>query len=208
VLRQTADTYTSDVLLFLLTSPVGRFKTALMDRGPGLYDPEYIDFNYPTARDGGAYGFSAYMLLDDAAKDGPGLDRVEALRELVIREFKTIAADPRAYFGEAELATAKTKLIDQNLLVMEKAGDFVTNTLSFWWSVATADYFFGYEDNCSKVSFDDITDLIGRYLVDAPVASIMRLNTAASLADPSMKERASALGYAFVDPEAAFWWQK
>ncbi len=208
VLRQTKDTYTSDVFLFLLSSPVGRFKTNLMDKGPGLYDPEYISFNYPTARDGGAYSFSTYMLLEDPAKDGSALDRVETLRELVLAEFRIIAADPGAYFGEEELAAAKTKLIDQNLLSMEKAGDFVTETLSFWWSVATADYFFGYEDNCSKVNFSDISDLIGRYLADAPVASMLRLNTAAFEADAAMPDRARTLRYSSVDPEAAFWWQK
>ncbi len=208
VLRQTKDTYTSDVLLFLLSSPVGRFKTTLMENGPGLYDPEYISFNYPTARDGGAYSFSTYMLLQNPAADGPALDRVEALRALVTEEFKTIAADPAAYFGEEELAKAKTKLIDQNLLSMEKAGSFVTGTLSFWWSVATTDYFFGYEENCSKVSFVDISGLIGRYLAEAPVASMLRLNSKAFAADGAMKEREAALGYSEVDPEAAFWWQK
>ena len=63
VTRQTFDTYVSDVLLFLLSSPSGPFKSALMRKVFGLYDAEYIDFTYPTARDGGNYIFSTYMLV-------------------------------------------------------------------------------------------------------------------------------------------------
>jgi len=208
VMRQTKDTYTSDVLLFLLSSPVGKFKNALMEKGPGLYDPEYIGFSYPTARDGGNFYFSTYMTLESLPADGPTLDRVEALRTLVLDEFAIIAKDPAAYFGERELAKAKAKLIDQNLISMEVASSFVTDTLTFWWSVATTDYFFGYEDNCGKVSFGDISDLIGRYLSGKVSATTLRLNKEAFASEVYFAEKMPALGYAEVDPEAAFWWQK
>jgi len=207
VMRQTKDTYTSDVLLFLLSSPVGRFKNALMEKGPGLYDPEYIGFSYPTSRDGGNFYFSTYLTLEDPEADGPTLDRVEALRKLVLEEFAVIAKDPAAYFGAGELAKAKAKLIDQNLLSMETASAFVTGTLTFWWSVATTDYFFGYEEECNKVGFADISDLIGRYLIGKPSATTLRLNTGAFESEASFAQKMPALGYAEVDPETAFWWQ-
>jgi zinc protease len=207
VLRQTKDTYTSDVFLFLLSSPVGRFKADLMKAGPGLYDPEYISFNYPTARDGGNYQFAALLAAKDAAKDGNILDRAEALRRLLKEEFALIAKDPAAYFGADELDKAKAKLIDQNLLSEEVARSFVTGSLTFWWSVATTDYFFGYEDNCHKVSWADISDLIGRYLADAPSASLVRMKAEDYGADPAAADREKALGYAEVGADNAFWWQ-
>jgi zinc protease len=213
VLRQTKDTYVSDVLLFLLTSPVGRFKDALMEKGPGLYDAEYIDFGYPTARDGGAFQFQTFLELGEGAA-GPSIERVEKLRALVLEEFATIARDPEAYFGPVELEKAKTKLIDQNILSMEVASSFLTGTLTFWWSVATTDYFYGYEDECRKVSYADIADLIRRYLTGASpdrapaVASALRLREDAYEEEAGLAEAVKTSGYLVVGPDNAFWWQK
>jgi zinc protease len=208
VLRQTADTYASDVFLFLLSSPVGRFKAELMKAGLGLYDPEYIGFNYPTARDGGNYQFAAYFMANDPAKEGNILDRAEALRKFLAGEFGRIAEDPAAYFGKAELEKAKNKLIDQNLLSEEIASSFVTQSLTFWWSVATTEYFYGYEDNCRKVGWADVSSLIRRYLMGAPSAAAVRIRADAYASDPSAAERERALGYAEVGADNAFWWQK
>ena len=208
VLRQTKDTYTSDVFLFLLSSPVGRFKSDLMKSGVGLYDPDYIGFGYPTSRDGGEYEFSSYLVVRDPSKEGHVLDRAEALRKVLKDEFELIRKDPAAYFGADELEKAKTKLVDQNLLSEEVAGSFVTEALTFWWSVATTDYFFGYEGNCRKVSWADISDLVGRYLADSPSASELRIRADAYAADPLAADREKALGYTEVGPDNAFWWQR
>ena len=208
VMRQTKDTYTSDVFLYLLSSPVGRFKQALMEKVPGLYDPEYISFNYPTARDGGTYYFSTYMLLDNPETDGATIDRVAALEKAVREEFALIAKDPAAYFGAEELAKAKAKLIDLNLLSTEVPSSYVTDTLVFWWAVATTDYFFGYEANCAKVSFDDIKGLINGYLVNSPCATALRLKSDFYDGEPGMADLVKSQGYTVVGADNAFWWQK
>lgn len=207
-LRQTKDTYASDVFLFLISSPVGRFKQNLMERVPGLYDPEYISFSYPTSRDGGSFYFSTYLVLDDPAKDGPTLARVAALEKAVKEEFALIAKDPAAYFGASELAKAKAKLIDQNLLSTEVASSYATDVLTFWWAVATTDYFTGYEANCSKVGFDDLKALIQTYLSTANSATAVRLRSDFHAAEPGMAEAAKASGYIEVGPDNAFWWQR
>ncbi len=207
-MRQTKDTYTSDVFLYLLTSPVGKFKQNLMDKCPGLYDPEYISFNYPTYRDGGGYYFSTYLLLEDPAKDGPTLDRVAQIEKAVQDELALIVKDPEAYFGKDELAKAKAKLIDQNLLSMEVATDYVTGTLTFWWAAVSTDYFFGYEANCNKVGFAEIKDLLSRYLIGATDAIGLRMKEDAFLSEPGMAEKAKSLGYTEVTADNAFWWQK
>ncbi len=205
VLRQTKDTYASDVLLFLLSSPVGKFKNALMEAGLGLYDPEYIGFGYPTARDGGNYQFAAFFLLGPDASSI--IERTEALREAIDAQFGLIARDPAAYFGEAELEKAKTKLIDQNLLSEEVASRFVTGTLTFWWAVAGADYYFDYEKDCAAVSWADISDLIERYFIGERSASMLRLRADAYAAAPGAAESAEELGYTEIGPDSAFWWQ-
>jgi zinc protease len=209
VLAQTKDSYTSDVFLFLLSSPVGRFKSDLMKSGLGLYDPEYIGFNYPTARDGGDYEFSAYLVAQEGAKQGNILDRAEELRKFLKDEFALIAKDPAAYFGADELGKAKEKLIDQNLLAEEVALSFVTGSLTFWWSVATTDYYFGYEKNSRKVGWADISALIRRYLSpSSPSAIEVRMRSDAYASDSRAAEREKALGYTEVGPDNAFWWQE
>jgi len=212
VLLRTRDTYTSDVALFLLSSPVGRFKSSIMANVEGLYDAEYIDFSYPTARDGGNFVFSTYMLIDKPAVEGAILDRIEGLRAAVLDEFAQIAADPEAYFGAAELEKAKTKLIDQNIYAMESAQRFVTDTLTFWWSTATADYFFTYEDNCREVSWSDIADLVSRYVSGGAKlpesATLARIRTSTFGSDSRMSVKMKEYGYEKVDAGNAFWWQK
>ena len=93
-----------------LSSPVGRFKSDLMKSPLGLYDPEYIDFNYPTSRDGGDLRVRRLPRGGGRDKEGSILDRAEALRSALKAEFALIAADPAAYFGAAALEKAKAKL--------------------------------------------------------------------------------------------------
>ncbi len=204
VLVDTKNSYVSDVLLFLTRSPVGRFKKDLMAKVPDLYDPEYIDFGYPTARDGGVLYFNSYL---KAGEGGPILDRAEALRKAVIDELGLIAKDPRAYFGDEELALAKRKLVDDNLLSMEDTSSFVSGVLVFWWSVASSDYFYNYENNCSKVSFGDISALIDRYILGKASEIGVRVNAQDAKRDASMAEGEKTLGYKSVGPANAFWWQ-
>lgn len=214
VLVQTMDTYTSDILLFLLSSPIGRFKDSIMKKVEGLYDAEYIDFTYPTARDGGNYIFSTYMLIQKPSVEGPVLDRVQNLKEAILAEFKEIAKDPAGYFGTEELKKAKTKLIDQNIYAMESAESFVTDTLTFWWSTATADYFFGYEENCNKVCWDDIRSLIQKYITGsdtspAPgIATMLRIRTSTFGSDSKMTAKMKEFGFEKVNADNAFWWQR
>jgi zinc protease len=208
VLRDSGDSYVSDVLLYLLTSPVGGFKSKLMASGLGLYDPEYIGFNYATARDGGAFEFGAYLVAAKGAREGNVLDRSEALRLVLKSEFAAIVADPAAYFGPKELEKAKAKLIDRKLLSQEVAGRFVTDSLSFWWSVATTDYFFGYAENCAKVTWADISRLVRRYLLDSGSAVEVRVRADTYASDPDSAGREKALGYSRLDGDKAFWWQR
>ncbi|HWR10476.1 MAG TPA: pitrilysin family protein [Rectinemataceae bacterium] len=212
VLLQTKDTYSSDVLLYLLSSPVGHFKTSIMSKVEGLYDAEYIDFSYPTARDGGNFIFTTFMVIQDPAGEGAILDRTENLRAALLDEFALIAKNPEAYFGAEELEKAKIKLIDLNIYAMENAQSFITDTLTFWWSTATAEYYFAYEKNCGEVSWADIANLTTRYIVGeekAPeAATLMRIRTSTLETDRNLDEKMLEHGYEKVNADNAFWWQK
>jgi zinc protease len=208
VMRDTRDSYTIDVLSFLMTSPVGRFKKDLSEKVPTIYDPEYINFSYPTARDGGTITFDTFMRTGSPESDGAILDRAETLRTAVIDELALVAADPEGYFGAGELAKAKRKLVDNNLLSMENPASFVTGTLVFWWAVASSDYFFGYEGNCDKVSFQDIGDLLRKYILDRNSGIAVRVSTKDAKKDQAMQERIGALKFEPVTAANAFWWTR
>ena len=205
VLAQTKDTYVADVLLFLMSSPVGRFKQALLDKLPDLYDEEHISFGYPTQRDGGQFIFGT-LFTYDPKQPLDLLARQEALRTAVLAELKQIAADPAAYFGAAELELAKTKLSDQNLMGMETAAS-VLNNLNFWWATATTDYFFGYEKNCRAVSFDDIAKLIKIWILDQPAITAVRIRQDQFAADKTAAAQQKSLGYETISADNAYWWQ-
>ena len=206
VSRQPADTWAADVLLQLMRSPVGRFKQALQTNVPGLFDPEYVDFNYPTASDGALFSFSALLATTHPDAQDALPDRAEQLRDAVLAELKRIAQDPAQYFGAEALQAAKQKLIDHNDYAMENSAGFVTGTLFFWWSVAGAQYFLDYEKNCNSVSSAAIQKLLRRYLVAAPPAIPIRVSTADAAADERWKPRAEALAYEFVHADNAHWW--
>ncbi|TXT50495.1 MAG: peptidase M16 domain-containing protein [Spirochaetes bacterium] len=214
VLEKPEDTYAADVLLFLMSSPVGRFKKSLMVKVPGLFDPEYIDFSYPTARDGANFIFNTYLVVQNPQSEGSVLDRVESLRLAVMEEFTLMAVDPVEYFSARELEKAKTKLIDQNIYALESVDSFITDTLTFWWSTATADYFFGYEENCAAVGWDSIVSLLRRYILGArpdsspAQASMVRLRTSTAGTDFKMAGKIEELGYAKATSDTAFWWQR
>lgn len=205
VLSQTRDTYVADVLLYLMSSPVGKFKQAIYDKVEGLYDPEHISFGYQTQRDGGQFEFNTFFLVDPQAPRDT-VARVEKLRQVFLDEMAAIAADPAGYFGAGELELAKTKLSDQSLLAMETPLSFLNN-ITFWWTTATTDYYFNYEKNCRTVSFAEISALIKRWIVGHASVAGTRVLAASLEKDPTLAEQMARYGWERVDPAAAYWWQ-
>ncbi len=202
VLKDTADTYSIDVFLFLVQNPNGKFKKNIYKASAILLDPEYMDVSYPTQRDGGVIYFYAYI---DTAIDNI-VEEVEKLRKAVIDEFDKVANDPN-YFTAEELELAKTKLSDNNLFSMETPSSFIS-TISFWWTTATTDYFFNYEDNCKKVTVNDIQTLIKKYIIGKPAVLGLRLHINRFNEDYLMQNNIKKYNYEVVTKDNAFWWNK
>ncbi|HPC38686.1 MAG TPA: hypothetical protein PLF21_05180, partial [Exilispira sp.] len=169
---------------------------------PRLLDPEYMDVYYPTQRDGGVIYFYAYI---DTAIDNI-IGEVERLRKVVLDEFNKVATDPN-YFTAEELELAKTKLSDTNLFSMETPSSFI-DTISFWWSTATTDYFFSYEENCKKVTIQDIQKLINKYIIGKPAILQLRLHTNRFSDDLQMQNNIKKYNYEVISSQNAFWWNK
>ena len=64
VLADPKATYAADVWGSLLQNPNGRFKNAVMESVPLLYDKDYLSAYYYTQRDGGQISFGASFFVD------------------------------------------------------------------------------------------------------------------------------------------------
>jgi zinc protease len=200
VLDQTKDTYTADLWLSLLEDPAGPFLNHLQKKIPAMYKKEATSVSYFTQRDGGVVYFRT------ALKTTPGQNPAQAVldaKKAVLEEMSLMASDPH-YFSDADFALVKARLEDQLLLSRETADRFI-DTLSFWWSTASTDYYFGYVDNLRRVTNTDVSKFITTYLVTKKSVTGVRLS-------PSLYRGATAgfqkARFEEITTANAFWWQE
>ncbi len=199
VLDQTAATYTADLWLSLLEDPAGPFLEHLTKKIPALYKKEATSVSYFTQRDGGVIYFRT------ALRAQPGRDPAQLAldaKKAVLEEMRLMADDP-GYFSDADFALVKARLEDQLLLSRETADRFI-DTLSFWWSTASTDYYFGYIDNLRQVTREDVSNFIKTYLLTRNSVTGVRLNPSLyrTAQDGFRKAR-----FSVITPANAFWWQ-
>jgi len=202
VLADPASTYAADVWGYLLQKPDGRFKQAVFDKVPALYDKDYTNAYYYTQRDGGQVIFSTYIFTDAAT--APVADRAKVHFKGLVAETEIPAMiKDAAYFTAEDFRVVKQKLEDEQILSLETPEKFI-ETLSFWWSVASTDYFFGYVPNMKKVEPKDIAAYLTAYVARNVAVVSLRINP-----DDYYAEKASleAAGFVTVTPENAFWWE-
>ncbi|MBN1519376.1 MAG: insulinase family protein [Spirochaetales bacterium] len=202
VLADPKATYAADVWGFLLQNPDGRFKKTVYDQVPALYDKDYTSAYYYTQRDGGQIFFSTYIMVD--AANAPLAQRAKDQFRGVVRdgEVKAMVSDA-GYFSAQEFSVVKQKLEDEQILSLETPEKFI-ETLSFWWSVASTDYFFGYVTNMKKVERADIAAFLNRYVLKNVDIVALRVNPADYQAE---KDALAAAGFETVSPDNAFWWR-
>jgi zinc protease len=201
VIIEPEPTYAADVWSYLIQSPVGRFKSAIFDTVPALYDKDYIGGYYYTQRDGGQVSFYTYCFVDPAY---PLAARaVSDFQKAVVSSEITAMKMDTAYFSDEEFAIVKQKMEDKQILNLETPEKFIA-TLSFWWAVASTDYFFNYVPTMQKVERQDIADFLARYvLLNIPVIAI-RVNPGDYTAEAESLAKA---GFKLVDAGNAFWWK-
>ena len=91
---------------------------------------------------------------------------------------------------------------DAEILGLEKPDDFV-ETLSFWWSSASADYFFNYLKNMNKVTKADIDSFLQKYILENYPIVIVRMNA------EDYKNEIEAFkkeNFNLITRENCFWW--
>ena len=144
-------TYAADVFSDLVNQPGSGFHQRLIDSG--LF--QSLGVNYYTLNHVGPISIIGQTTA-------PMLKRALAALEAEIARFP----DPD-YFTRAELDAVKTQRIVSSAFGRERASSFA-QTIGFWWSVASLEYYMGYVDNMASQTATDLKSYVDRYIVGKP----------------------------------------
>ncbi|MBO0726018.1 MAG: insulinase family protein [Blastocatellia bacterium] len=144
-------TYAADVFSFILRQPDSRFSRALIDSGLMTG----ASLGYLTQKNVGPIQFVA-QTTPEKLKDA--LKAVNA----EIAKF-----DSPDYFTDQELEYAKTLCDVNEIYEREKASDYA-HAVSFWWASSGLDYYATYVENLRKVTREDITRYVRKYIKNKP----------------------------------------
>jgi zinc protease len=144
-------TYAADVFSFILRQPDSRFSRALVDSGllTGA------TFGYLTQKNVGPIQFigqTSPEKLKDALK-------------AVNAEFSKF--DSPDYYTDQELEYAKTLLDVSEVYDRERTTNYA-HAVSFWWASSGLDYYASYVENLHKVTREDITRYVRKYIKNKP----------------------------------------
>lgn len=201
VVSDPVSTYAADVWGLLIANPAGKFKSDIFKAVDGLYQKDYISGFYWTQRDGGQILFDTYMLAGPKYKSVA--ERALYFKEAVKAELTAMLEDPK-YFAKEELEAVKQKLEDEQEYLLETPEAFL-ETLSFWWSSASTDYYFNYIPNMKKVTVDSIRAFLLKYALKHEAVIGIRLDPDEFAAE---KKPMESFRYDVIVPEKAFWWAK
>jgi len=151
VRKDAKATYAADVFSDVLNQPNSTLQKRLVDTG--LW--QSIGVNYYTLDQVGPITISGQTTADK-------LKSAIAALEAEIHRF----ADP-AYIGRDALEAVKAQRAVSSAFGRERASSF-SQTIGFWWSVASLDYYMGYVDNMAKQSVADLRAYASKYIVGKP----------------------------------------
>ena len=151
-------TYAADVFSFILRQPDSKFSRDLIDSG---IITAIIQLGYLTQRNVGPITISVQAELDKFKT------ALKSLNEEIAK------FDSPDYFTDQELEYAKTLLDVNEMYDREKPSNYA-HTVSFWWASSGLDYYSTYVDNVRKVTREDITRYVRKYMKNKPrVVAVM-----------------------------------
>jgi len=144
-------TYAADVFSDVLNQPNSGFQKRLVDSG--LF--EAVGVNYYTLNHVGPISIS-------------GTTTPEKLKAALAALNREVARfDDPGYFTPAELEPVKRQRVVGTAMGLERASGFA-HTIGFWWSVASLEYYLGYDDNMAQQTTKDLNAYAARYIVKKP----------------------------------------
>lgn len=151
VRRDPKATYAADVFSDVLNQPNSTLQKRLVDSG--LW--QSIGVNYYTLDHIGPITISGQTTPEK-------LKTALSALETEIQRF----TEP-GYIGKEELEAVKAQRAVTSTFGRERASSF-SQTIGFWWSVASLDYYMGYVDNMAKQSVADLRAYASKYIVGKP----------------------------------------
>jgi len=151
VRRDPNATYAADVFSDVLNQPNSALQRRLVDTG--LW--QSIGVNYYTLDNVGPITISGQTTPEK-------LKSALAALEVEIQRF----SEP-GYISKAELEAMKAQRAVSSAFGRERASS-LSQTIGFWWSVASLDYYMGYVDNMAKQSLADLRAYASKYIVGKP----------------------------------------
>ena len=151
VRRDPNATYAADVFSDVLNQPNSALQRRLVDTG--LW--QSIGVNYYTLDNVGPITISGQTTPEK-------LKSALAALEVEIQRF----TEP-GYISKAELEAVKAQRAVSSAFGRERASS-LSQTIGFWWSVASLDYYMGYVDTMAKQSLADLRAYASKYIVGKP----------------------------------------
>jgi zinc protease len=149
--RDPQATYAADVFSDALNQSTSKFQHRLVDSG--LW--QSIGVNYYTLNQVGPITISGQTSPEK-------LKAALAALDAEIARF----AQP-GYVAADELEAVKAQRAVSSAFGRERASGF-SQTIGFWWSVASLEYYMGYVDNMAKQTVGDLRSYAGKYVVGKP----------------------------------------
>ena len=144
-------TYAADVFSDIVNQPGSGFHRRLIDSG--LFQSAAINY----------YTLNHVGPITIIGQTTPQmLRRALAALDAEIARF----SDP-AYFATEEIESVKAQRIVSSAFGRERASSFA-QTIGFWWSVASLEYYMGYVDNMASQTVTDLQSYADRYIVNKP----------------------------------------
>jgi zinc protease len=155
----SASTIAADVFSGILGLNASKWQQALIDKGLATY----AGVGYQTQKYVGPINI---YLLPNPLK----------LKECVEEVNRQIAqwSDP-GYYTDEQMETAK-RIIERNYIRQNEKPSSLASQLTYWWCSSNYGYFTDYIGNCKKVTREDISRYINRYIKNKPHVAGLIIN--------------------------------
>lgn len=168
----TEATYAADIFGQIINDPNSSLKNNLKKKVPELFgDTRYVNGGYYTQSEGGETYFQLRL------KTGKKInlkDAVKRSKSVILDEIKSMLAD--GYFTDEHIELAKRKLSNYEYYSRETSTKFL-ESLSFWWSSTSTDYYLNYLEKINDVTTSDLKALIKKYLYKNHFVTAVWLNS-------------------------------
>lgn len=194
-------TYPADVIGKLFQNPSGFYKTTLIsNKDLQIPNADYVWGGYSTSASSGIVDFGAVVLSPEQLLPQRAKLFESSIQTGVVQK---ILSDENI-FPKEMLTGLYNTLKDDRLYESETAKKLLT-TLRFFWIVDDVDYYYSYNDELSKVTWNEMSSFLTKY-VDGkhPLVTV--------LVNPQVyeaqKQTFADEGFVEITADDAFWWNK